>query len=305
MRHVLSSGQTLTAVMSGAAATTNPKIRASVNGSDNWVTLSGATAVTLATGQCTVESLSCNNIDTAAVTITLTQNGNTVSIVTLGVGYTLVSDDSGFYVLDTAGQITQASSLAQGSAQAFTSTVTTTDGVPSGTARRIGGIAFRSIVASTAQLGTVETRVVLDQSYTLPANSLKVGTVIEIEALVFHTSTTGSETHTLAVAMNATDLAVTGNLDPADNGASRIRFVVVVRSVGVSGTVVGWGTCDNGTRAAALTATHGLMTGTTSTSTQVIDTTIDQVIGIAIDRQASAGDTDSCRLDALVVRVSG
>jgi len=309
MRHVLQNGETLTAVMSGAAATTNPKVRVQTSGGDSFIALSGTTAVTLASGPCVVSGLSMNNIDTGSVTVTLAHviggTSNTIIAAAVGVGYTLVSEEAGFRILDASGQLTSISSLSVAQAQAFTNTLTTTDGVASGTARRVGGIASRSIAASTAQLGTVETRVVLDQTYTMPANTLKVGTILKIRALVFHTATTGSEVHTLAVAFDSTDLAVTGNLDPADNGCSVIEFTVICRAAGASGSVVGFGTCTNGVRAAALTATHGLMTGTTGTSTQTIDTTAAIVVGIAIDRQASASDTDSCRLDFLSVEVIG
>lgn len=309
MRHILQNGETLTAVMSGAATTTNPKVRVQTNGADSFVALSGTTAVNLAAGPCSVQGLSMNNIDTASVTVTIAHVvggvSNTITAAAVGTGYTLVSEDAGFRVLDASGQVTSISSLSVAQAQAFTNTLTTTDGVGSGTARRIGGIASRSVAASTAQLGTVETRVVFDTSYTMPANTLKVGTILRIRALVFHTSTTGSEVHVLGVAFDATDLAVTGNLDPADNGFSIIEFTVICRTAGASGTVVGFGTCTNSVRAAALTATHGLMTGTTSTSTQAIDTTAAIVVGISIDRQASAGDTDSCRCDFLSVEILG
>ncbi len=305
----LGAGDTLNGVLSGAVTSANPNVQVQTDGNTKWTALTAATAVILAAGKCEVNAISCVNTDTAAVTLTLSHVVDSVSYslaaVTLQVGYKLVMDEYGVRVIDTAGQVTSSSSLALGSAQAFTNTVTTTDGVPSGTARRMGGVASRSIVASTAQLGTVETRTVFDTSFTMPANTLKAGTVLRIRALVFHTATTGSETHTLAVAFDSTDLAVTGNLDPADNGASIIDFTVVCRTAGALGTVVGWGTCTNGARAAALTATHGLMTGTTSTSTQAVDTTAAIVIGIAIDRQGTATDTDSCRLDALTVEIVG
>jgi hypothetical protein len=48
-----------------------------------------------------------------------------------------------------------------------------------------------------------------------------------------------------------------------------------------------------------------MMSGTTSTSTATVDTTGSLVVGIAIDRQGTATDSDSCRLDLLSVEVIG
>ncbi len=311
----VNQGETITGVLAGAHTTTAPIAQVEYDNRTTRVTFTGATAVTLADGNFPnppkryVTGISVYNSDSVAATVTLnhviSSAAKPICSVILAAGYTLLVDEKGISVLDTYGAVQVNNTLITGNALAFTNTLTTTDGVASGTARRVGGIAHRSIAASTAQLGTTETRVVLDQTYTMPANTLKAGTVVKIRALVFHTATTGSETHTLAVAFGATDLAVTGALDPADNGASIIDFTVVCRTAGATGTVVGCGTCTNGARAAALTATHGMHTGATSASTQEIDTTAAIVVGVAIDRQASAGDTDSCRLDLLTVEIIG
>jgi hypothetical protein len=183
--------------------------------------------------------------------------------------------------------------------------VTTTDGVASGTARKVGGLVAATTAASTAQTGTVETRVVFDQSYTMPANTLKAGTLVKVRAIVMHTATTGTETYTLAVALGSTDIAVTGNLTQNDNGFDLIEFELVCRAAGGSGTVIGAGTVTSSARAAAVTATHGLFSGSAATATTTIDTTASQVVGIAIDRQGSATDGDSARLDYLTVEIIG
>ena len=195
--------------------------------------------------------------------------------------------------------------LRNDTAARFRAPLTTDNGVEGGTDRTIGGVALVEIAASTAITGTTETRAVFDQNYTIPALTLQVGTLVRVRAAVFHTATTGTETYTLAVALGATDLAVTGNLTQNDNGADIIDFSFVCRSTGATGTVVGAGVVTSTARAAAVTATHGLFTGATSTSTVAIDTTATLVLGIAIDRQGTATDSDSCRLDYLTVEIIG
>lgn len=166
----------------------------------------------------------------------------------------------------------------------------------------LGGAAGATTAASTAVTGATETRTVFSQSVSIPAEALQVGTVLKVTAAVFYTATTGAETHTLAVALGSTDVLTTGNIDPADNGTTVIEATIVVRSIGSSGTVVGWGFAHTGTRGGS-PASQSLFSGTTSTSTQAVDTTGALVVGIAIDRQGTATDSDSCRLDGLVVEI--
>lgn len=113
----LKPGDSLQAVMSGAATTTNPK--AHVEWSDggppesNWTSLSGATAVDLLSCPTapvavrSVRGLSIYNEDTAAVTVTLTHvvGGTSYKLakVTLQVGDTVTIDAQGVRVTDANG----------------------------------------------------------------------------------------------------------------------------------------------------------------------------------------------------------
>lgn len=113
---ILNPNESLTAVMSGAAATTNPTYsvvwRESANDARNQPvgSLSGATAVTLvsapAGGQRIVESVQIYNGDTASVTVTISKvvsgTSYTLSSVVLAAGSTLKIDDQGIVVSATA-----------------------------------------------------------------------------------------------------------------------------------------------------------------------------------------------------------
>lgn len=161
-------------------------------------------------------------------------------------------------------------------------------------------------VASIAVTGATETEVNFDNArYSLPADTLKVGTVVRIRAQGIHTATTGAETHVLLVKAGSTTLAATGNIDPADNDVWSIDFTMVCRAVGASGTVLGFGMAVSGPRATAAPAQHRLATGATSTSTATVDTTVAQVLAVAVDRQGTATDSDSMRCDWFSVEVIG
>lgn len=111
----LNTTDSLTAVMSGSAATTNPtynviwKEAGSVAKNNPVGSLSGATAVTLvaapSSGQREIESLQIYNGDTAAVTVTLAKvvNGTSTTLLaySIPVGYTLRWNDNGISVVAT------------------------------------------------------------------------------------------------------------------------------------------------------------------------------------------------------------
>ena len=100
----------------------------------------------------------------------------------------------------------------------FTGAVTTTDGVSSGTARKVGGLAYAATSATTLTNSTSETTL---GSYTIPANTLKAGTSLRFRAAVRVTGNAAADTITFkgklgstalftsaAVAMVANDVAI-------------------------------------------------------------------------------------------------
>lgn len=118
MLTTLNPGESLTAVMSGAATTTNPtshtKWFADAGAMNTPVaSLSGATAVTLVaaptSGMRTVESVSIYNADSAAVTVTIAKVSSgtsyTIQKVTLAVSDMAVIDSDGLTVTDSNGRV--------------------------------------------------------------------------------------------------------------------------------------------------------------------------------------------------------
>jgi hypothetical protein len=166
-----------------------------------------------------------------------------------------------------------------------------------GLARRVGGLVYANTAAATAITGATETDAMFDKSISIPANTLKAGSVIRVRAQGIHTATTGAETHTIALKLGSTALVSHAAVDPATNDVFVFDFAVVVRTAGASGTMVGAG-FSLATGAAAT----GTMKAAALASTAV-DTTAALVVGVWIDRQASATDADSARLDVLTVEI--
>ncbi len=149
---VLNPGESLTAVLSGAAATTAPTYSVmydeSITGHVNQPvgSLSNTAATIVATpteGQRCVKRFQAYNGDTAAATVTLTKVTSATSVkmavVTLGVGATLIVDVNGIRVLDTSGNLLQSISATN----------------PSGS----GSTAVSSAVATETGAGAVHTTV--------------------------------------------------------------------------------------------------------------------------------------------------
>lgn len=114
---ILNPGESLTAVMSGAANSANPHYSvqwrrdSSFEANQPVGALSGATAVTLVSNSSAngdrklVESVRIFNADDAAVTVTISKGSYKLAKITLQVGDHLIFEEAGILVLDSAGQV--------------------------------------------------------------------------------------------------------------------------------------------------------------------------------------------------------
>lgn len=153
---------------------------------------------------------------------------------------------------------------------------------------------YSQVAASTAITGATESATAFDKYYTVKANAPEAGSVIRGRAWGKHTATTGTENHTLALKLGSQAIFTSGNIDPADNDYWMIEFEIVFRTVGASGTIVGWASLRTGASAAAGTTTHYYLDSTT------YDSTADAILAVYIDRQTTATDSDSVRQDSMV-----
>ena len=183
---------------------------------------------------------------------------------------------------------------------AFVGRLTTTDGVASGTAKVIGGRAYSNTAASAAHTNTT-TEALFDTTYSIPANTLKAGTVVRIKYQGIATSTNSTDTLTIKLYLGglAGTALLTGTAtDVANDNIFAGEFTLVIRTAGASGTMVGYGTHTE-VPAASGTAAHDITEILASTT---VDTTAAQVVGVGADWSvANAGN--SARLDVMIVEI--
>jgi hypothetical protein len=108
---------------------------------------------------------------------------------------------------------------------AFTGAVTTTDGVASGTARKVGGLVYSATSASDNLLASAGASAHVDfaQKYAMPANTLNAGTVIRVKGSVNATDASGTDTLEVKVLLGTTALTTSTAFDP-DAAADFVRF---------------------------------------------------------------------------------
>lgn len=161
----------------------------------------------------------------------------------------------------------------------------------------VSGTAYANTAASAAITGTTETKAAFDAKKTIAANTLKAGAVIHIVAQGIHTATTGAETHSISLEIGGLSITANATVDPADNDIFAFEAWLIVRTIGASGTVVGYGRKRVGA------------TGTAEVpfilASSTLDTTAANDVAVYIDRQATATDSDSARVDVMIVEVGG
>lgn len=158
-----------------------------------------------------------------------------------------------------------------------------------------------STAASTAHTNSTD-EALLSTTYTIPANTLRVGSVVKIKFQGVATATTSTHTltHKLYIGGLAGTALLTGTAtDVADGDVFCGEFTLVIRSIGASGTMVGFGSHAD-VPAASGTAAPKYETLASTT----IDTTAAQVVGVGVD-WSSASAANSCRLEILLVEISG
>lgn len=163
-----------------------------------------------------------------------------------------------------------------------------------------GGIVYRNVAASTAHTNTT-TEALFDTQYSVPANTFQVGSIFKVRYQGIATATNSTDTLTVKLyigGLAGTALLVGTATDVADNNIFAGEYTGIIRTVGASGTFVGYGTHTN-VPAASGTAVHDITEINASTT---IDTTAAQVIGVGVDWSVASA-SNSCRLDMLIVEL--
>jgi hypothetical protein len=176
--------------------------------------------------------------------------------------------------------------------------ITTTDGVSSGTARVVGGRASSNTAAGTS-LTNSSTETVLG-SYTIPASTLKSGSVLRACYKVKVTADNGATTLTVRLRLGATTLTgtvliATGAVDTGNNHIACGFFELIARAApgaAVALEGMGWftepGAAGGNFKSATLDATNF------ATNAALL---------LEVTGQWSAADGNACQLEHLTVDV--
>lgn len=168
------------------------------------------------------------------------------------------------------------------------------------------GRAYTNTGASAA-ISNTTTETPFSTNYSIPANTLQVGSKIRIRYQAIATAT--NSTDTLAIKLYlATDItagAIVGTAlishaatDVADNNVVQGEFELIIRTVGASGTVVGCGTYKS------VPAAEGTMTIKDDIlASTAIDTTVAQIAAVTATWSVASA-SNSCRLDVMIVEIS-
>lgn len=178
--------------------------------------------------------------------------------------------------------------------------LTTTDGVASGTAKRVGGLSYCQVAAGTAHTNSTDEAVL--GAFDIPANTIKQGTVVKVRYQGIATATNSTDTLTVVLRCGPTTLIGQALIthaatDVADGDIFEGEFTLVGRAAaGAAAACVGVGSFS-GLGAAGTPTRHAAYLATTNFATNGVlkmEVTADWSV-------ANAGN--SCRLDVLTVEV--
>lgn len=181
--------------------------------------------------------------------------------------------------------------------------LTCADNVASGTAKRVGGLAYCLAAAGTAHTNSTDEAVLA--SYELPANSIKAGTVVKIRYQGIATAQAGATTLTVNLRIGPTTLTGTVVQTHAahaitENDIFAGEFTLVGRATpGAAAACVGFGMFGPTADAYDADGTLGFnanMLASTNFATN-------GALKIELCADWSAADASSCRCDIFIVEV--
>lgn len=207
---------------------------------------------------------------------------------------------TGTITAETITTLTTSTISGGGSTIAITDRATTTDGVSSGTARVIGGLAYSSVAASTAITGSTATEQLFDSNYTIPANTLKAGTVVKCRVQAIATGTTSTDTLAYKLYIGGsggTALVSAAATDATNNDTFQAEFTLVCRTAGTTGTFVSTGSY----KVTSAEGTYTIKDDITASTT--INTTANQAV-VVTGTWSVANATNTCRVDIMTVEIT-
>lgn len=217
---------------------------------------------------------------------------NTYNVTTKG-----TAEASKAVVLDASSGISGIANFAASGTASFTGRVTTTDGVASGTARVVGGLAYSNVAAATT-VGGASSETLFDANYTIPANTLKAGTVVLVRYAGFGVTGIGTDTfaHKLYIGGSAgTALLTSTAAQLATNATFTGEAEIICRTAGATGTLVAYGTYKQSSAEGTMTVKDDYQASTT------VNTTTTQAV--VVTGTWNTTNANSARLDLIRVLI--
>ena len=180
---------------------------------------------------------------------------------------------------------------------AFVNRLTTTDGVSGGTAGVVGRLLYANTAASTAVAST-SAETVYDTNYSMPANTLKAGSVLKIRYQGIATTAVGTDTMLFKLYIGGTGgtALVTTAATTIVNGHTFCGDAIAIcRTAGATGTFVANAVFKVNSAEGTMTVKDDI-TGSTTINTQAI-----QLITGSVTYNTT--NANSSRMDIFVVEI--
>jgi hypothetical protein len=164
----------------------------------------------------------------------------------------------------------------------------------------LSATSYANVAASTA-LTASSTETLFSTSYSIPANTLVPGQRIKISYWGIVTASNASDTFASVLRIGGlagTALYTHTATDATNNDIFLGEYSLIIRTVGASGTITGWGWGKNVPAVEATTAVRTDVLASTA-----IDTTVAQVIGVT-GQFSSTNAGNSARLEFLTVEMA-
>jgi hypothetical protein len=162
-----------------------------------------------------------------------------------------------------------------------------------------GGVVYRNVARSTVHSNTT-TEAAFDTSFTIPANTLKAGSVIKVRFQGIATSVNSTDTITIKLyigGITGTAILTGTATDATANDIFTGEATIVIRTIGATGTFVA---VASGNIVPA--ATRVAVPDYQITASTTIDTTAAQDIAVGCDWSVAHADNDAF-LDIMVVEI--
>lgn len=175
----------------------------------------------------------------------------------------------------------------------------TSQGAANDLVNNVQKLHYVNTAASTAVTAT-SSETAFDTNYTIPANSLRAGSVIKVRFQGIATATNSTDTLTIKLyigGLTGTAIFTSSATDATNNDIFAGEGIIVIRTIGSSGTFVASGSYTKVEGASGTASRVDFVTASTA-----IDTTTSKLVTASATWSTNSG-SNSCRMDIFAVEV--